>query len=146
MSDKEDVLATLEDYAQAYRAKDIDRLMAVFDDGDDISLIGTGADEICAGRSAIGEVFARNFSDATATRFEWHWKHVTLAGDAAAVAVTLTIHLDTDDGPIQVPVRWTVVLAKKAGHWRWLHRHASSAAATQGEGKAYPGAAPTPAA
>ena len=54
--------------------------MAVFDDADDISLIGTGADELCAGRSAIEAVFLRNFSDATATRFEWQWKNVTLAG------------------------------------------------------------------
>jgi hypothetical protein len=51
MTDEEAVLATLEDYADAYCAKDIMRLMAVFDDGDDISLIGTGVDEFCERRS-----------------------------------------------------------------------------------------------
>ncbi|MCH7777788.1 MAG: nuclear transport factor 2 family protein [Gemmatimonadetes bacterium] len=40
-------------YAEAYCSKDIDRLMALFDDGDDISLIGTGADELCAGPADI---------------------------------------------------------------------------------------------
>ena len=58
MTDEETVLATLEDYADAYCAKDIMRLMAVFDDGDDISLIGTGADEFCERRSEIEAVFS----------------------------------------------------------------------------------------
>ena len=138
MTEEEAVLGTLEEYAEAYCSKDIDRLMALFDDGDDISLIGTGADELCAGRADIKAVYLRNFSDATATRFQWHWKHVTLTDGYAVVAITLTIYLDTQDGPIQVPVRWTVSLARRSGRWRWLHRHASSAAASQKEGTAYP--------
>ncbi len=138
MIEEEAVLATLEEYAEAYCSKDVDRLMALFDDRDDISLIGTGADEFCAGRSDIKAVFLRNFSEATATRFQWHWKHVTLADSCAVVAITLTIYLDTQDGPIQVPVRWTVSLVRRSGQWRWLHRHASSAAASQEEGTAYP--------
>jgi len=138
MSDEEAVLATLEEYAQAYCAKDADRLMALFDDGDDISLIGTGADELCAGRLQVKSVFVRNFAEATATKFEWHWKHVTVAGNCAVVAITLTIHLDTADGPIEVPIRWTVSLVQRDGQWRWLHRHASSAAGSQADGAAYP--------
>lgn len=138
MTADEAVLATLDQYAEAYCAKDLDRLMALFDDGDDISLIGTGGDELCAGRAAIEAVFLRNFSDATATRFAWDWRHVTVADDCAVVAVTLTIHLETDDGPLQVPVRWTVSLVRRSGQWRWLHRHASSAATSQEEGSAYP--------
>ena len=138
MTEEETVLATLEEYAEAYCSKDIDRLMALFDDGDDISLIGTGADELCTGRSEIKAVFLRNFSEATATRFQWHWKHVTLTNRCAVVAISLTIQLDTQDGPIQVPVRWTVSLVRRSGQWHWLHRHASSAATSQKEGAAYP--------
>ena len=138
MTNEEAVLATLEEYAEAYCSKDVDRLMALFDDGDNVSLIGTGADELCAGRSAIEALFLRNFSDATATRFAWHWKHVTVAAECAVVAITLTIHIETQDGPLQVPVRWTVSLVRRSGGWRWLHRHASSAAVSQEEGTAYP--------
>ena len=138
MTDEEAVLATLEDYADAYCAKEIKRLMAVFDDGDDISLIGTGGDEFCEGRSEIEAVFLRNFSEATATRFQWSRKHVTMSGGFALVAITLTIHLNTHDGPLLVPVRWTVALVERSARWRWLHRHASSAAASQEEGTAYP--------
>ena len=138
MAEEEAVLATLEEYAEAYCSKDVDRLMSLFDDGDDVSLIGTGADELCTGRSAIEAVIRRNFAEATATRFQWHWKHVTITDGFAVVAITLTIHLSTRDGPLQVPVRWTVSLALRSGRWRWLHRHASSAAASQEEGAAYP--------
>ena len=88
MDDQEVVWGTLEEYASAYCAKDADRLMALFDEGDDISLIGTGADELCAGHAAIKEVFLRNFSEATATQFEWNWQHVTVTNGCAVVAAT----------------------------------------------------------
>jgi uncharacterized protein (TIGR02246 family) len=138
LTEEDAVLATLEAYAEAYCAKDIDHLMAVFDDGDDISLIGTGANELCSGRLGIEAVFRRNFADATATRFQWHWRHVTVTDGFAVVATTVTIHIDTDAGPLQVPVRWTVALVRRGEHWRWLHRHASSAAQSQEKGTAYP--------
>ena len=138
MNDRKAVLATLEEYADAYCAKDADRLMALFDESDDVSLIGTGADELCSGHSAVKEVFLRNFSEATATRFEWDWQHVTVSNGCAVAAITLTIHLDTDQGSAKVPVRWTVSMIRREDKWRWLHRHASAAATSQKEGTAYP--------
>jgi ketosteroid isomerase-like protein len=132
------IMATLEDYASAYCNKDIDALMRVFVDGDEISLIGTGGDELCGGREAVEKVFLRNFEEATAQRFEWHWSHIIVSGDCAVVAITLTIHLEYQGEELKVPVRWTVVLRKDQGRWGWLHRHASSAASSQDEGAAYP--------
>lgn len=140
MNDQDAVWTTLEEYATAYCAKDAERLMALFDDGDDISLIGTGGDELCAGHAAIKDVFLRNFSEATATQFEWSWRHVTVTNGCTVVAVTLTIHLDTDAGSIEIPVRWTVSMIRRGESWRWLHRHASTASASQQEGTAYPDA------
>lgn len=138
------VLATLDAYAAAYCAKDIKTLMAVFDDSDDISAIGTGADELCAGRSEVQDLFLRNFAEATATRFEWDWVVPTISDTHAVVAATLLIHLELDGKLIQVPVRWTVVMRRAADRWVWLHRHASAAAAGQDEGQAYPhGSAPS---
>lgn len=136
--EKEKIMATLEDYASAYCDKDIDSLMKVFIESDDISLIGTGRDELCGGREAVRRVFLRNFEEATAQQFEWHWSHVIVSGDCAVVAITLTIHLKYQDDDLKVPVRWTVALKKDQGRWCWLHRHASSAASSQDEGAAYP--------
>jgi ketosteroid isomerase-like protein len=138
VTEEAEILTTLEEYAAAYCAKDLDRLMALFVDGDDISLIGTGGDELCIGRTAVASVFDRNFRDATATRFEWTWTAVNVHGDAATVARTLNIHLVVDDQNLVVPVRWTVSLARRAGQWKWVHRHASAAADAQKEGSAYP--------
>ena len=138
MNEQEAIMETLEDYSTAYCAKDIDALMSVFDDGENISLIGTGGDELCGGREAVKEVFIRNFEEATANQFEWHWKHIVVADDQAVVAITLTIHLDYQEEPLKVPVRWTVALRKTDGHWRWLHRHASIVASSQDVGEAYP--------
>lgn len=138
MTDQELVLATLEEYADAYCAKDIDRLMAIFVDGDEISLIGTGGDELCSGRSEVSSVFERNFSDATANKFEWGWKHVAFHGDTAAVAIALIIHLSVREAKLKVPVRWTVSLVRTDAGWKWIHRHASVAASSQDDGTAYP--------
>lgn len=138
MSEEAEILATLEVYATAYCAKDLDRLMDLFVDGDDISLIGTGGDELCSGRTAVASVFERNFRNATATQFEWAWTPVNIYGDAATVARTLRIHLLVEDQKLVVPVRWTVSLVRQAGSWKWVHRHASAAADAQNEGSAYP--------
>jgi len=112
--------------------------MAVFDESEDISAIGTGADELCAGRAQVRELFLRNFDEATANRFEWGWIHQSVSGDHALVAATVTIHLAMDGNEFQVPVRWTVAMRRRRAGWVWLHRHASTAAAGQEEGQAYP--------
>lgn len=138
MTEQDRILATLEEYAAAYCAKDIDRLMAIFVDGEAISLIGTGADELCSGRKAVASVFERNFRDATATRFEWGWMDIAVHGGAATVAVTLKIHLRIGGDAVVVPVRWTVSLVQTGAGWKWVHRHASAAAGSQDEGTAYP--------
>jgi ketosteroid isomerase-like protein len=129
---------TLEDYAQAYCAKDIDSLMGIFDDTDNISVIGTGADELCVGREQVKELFLRNFSEATANKFEWHWVDIRLSNRHAVSAVSLTIHLDYKGQQLKVQVRWTVVLKYENDRWLWIHRHASTAASGQDEGRAYP--------
>lgn len=136
--EKRSIMATLEDYATAYCAKDIDALMNVFVDGEGISLIGSGGDELCAGREAVKNVFIRNFEEATAHQFQWHWSHIIISKDHAIVAITLIIHLEYQGNDLKVPIRWTVVLVKDQGRWAWLHRHASSAASSQDEGQAYP--------
>ncbi|WP_164661405.1 nuclear transport factor 2 family protein [Tropicibacter sp. Alg240-R139] len=138
MNDRTAVLATLEEYAEAYCAKDLKRLMAIFVDGVDISLIGTGADELCSGRKAVASVFERKFRDAAATQFEWKWKDIAIHGKAATVAITLFIHLTMEGENLVVPVRWTVSLVMTNEGWKWVHRHASAAAGSQEDGAAYP--------
>ncbi|GMG82281.1 hypothetical protein LNKW23_14940 [Paralimibaculum aggregatum] len=140
MGDQLNILATLDEYADAYCAKDRDRLMAIFAEGDAISLIGTGGDELCAGRAAVAAIFERNFREASASRFEWGWRDVAIHGDTGTVAIALAIHLTVDGEAVRVPLRWTVSLARLEAGWKWIHRHASVAASSREEGSAYPAA------
>ncbi len=137
MNDEQAIGETLENYANAYCAKDIDSLMSVFVDSERISVIGTGADELCEGRDAVKDLFLRNFEEATATQFEWHWSNVIINRNFAVVAISLTIHLIYRGESLDVPIRWSVALVKN-DRWQWVHRHASSAATSQNEGQAYP--------
>ena len=132
------ILATLDDYAGAYCAKDIDSLMHVFDNSDNISVIGTGADEICVGRDAVRDLFLRNFDEASANRFEWNWVDTRVSENHAVISTTLTIHLEYMKKQLKVPLRWTVVLKKEDDRWVWIHRHASTSASNQEDGQAYP--------
>lgn len=129
---------TLEDYANAYCSKDIDALMNVFDNSDNISVIGTGADELCVGLIKVKNLFLRNFEEARATKFKWNWIDIRISDNHAIVSVTLNIHLVYKGDQINVPVRWTVVLKKNNKRWVWIHRNASIAASNQEEGQAYP--------
>lgn len=138
MSQADEVVATLEDYARAYCAKDIDALMQIFDSSGQISVIGTGEDELCAGKDEVRQLFLRNFAEATAIKFEWLWSDVVICNEQALVAQSLIIHLDTPQGRIEMPVRWSVAL-RKTNRWLWLHRHASTPSETQSDGRAYPG-------
>ncbi|WP_299122055.1 nuclear transport factor 2 family protein [uncultured Tenacibaculum sp.] len=45
------IKSTLKNYAEAYYSKDIESMMSVFNDSDNISVIGTGADELCVGQN-----------------------------------------------------------------------------------------------
>lgn len=137
MTDNEEIKSTLEDYAKAYCAKDINSLMRVFENRDEISVIGTGADELCEGRNSVKELFLRNFAEATAIRFEWLWTNIIISDNYAVVAVSLIIHLEHQGNELKIPIRWSVAL-RKTDRWAWLHRHASSPASDQKEGLAYP--------
>jgi ketosteroid isomerase-like protein len=135
---KEAIFSTLDDYANAYCAKDIDSLMRVFDDDDNISVIGTGVDELCVGRLKVKKLFKRNFSEATANKFEWDWVDTRVSVNHAIVSLTLTIHLEYMKNQLKIPIRWTVVLKNENNRWVWIHRHASTAASGQTDGQAYP--------
>lgn len=137
MSAEMEIKATFEDYATAYCAKDINALLHVFDSSNAISVIGTGNEELCVGQRSVKDLFLKNFSEATATQFEWGWSDMIIFHDHAVVAQSLVIHLNIEGDCIQLPVRWSVFL-HKADRWVWVHRHASTAAISQGINKAYP--------
>lgn len=129
---------TLNFYAKAYCQKNITAMMSLFDDSDNISVIGTGEDELCVGRDQVRELFLRNFNEATALKFEWDWIDTRVLDDHAVISVKLKIHLEYLGENLIVPIRWTVVVKKKNDCWVWVHRHASTAAASQKKDQAYP--------
>lgn len=132
------IKSTLDNYAKAYCSKDIEAIMNIFDNSDNISVIGTGSNELCVGQNQIRNLFLRNFEEATATKFEWDWIDIRSSDNHAVVSVTLKIHLEYKGEELTIPIRWTVVLKHKNGKWVWIHRNASTAASNQNDEQAYP--------
>ncbi len=98
-------------------------LMHVFDDSKDISVIGTGADELCSGQNSVKELFLNNFAEATAKRFEWLWSKFTIYNENAVVAMSLIIHLEYQGNNLQIPIRWSVVLRKTERWYGFIDMH-----------------------
>lgn len=128
MIEHERILATFDAYAEAYCAQDLEGVMAVFEAGDAVSVIGPGEADVCAGRAAVTALFEREFEALRVSRIEWVWRNVLANQDYAVVAARLTHHVETVVGPKAAPMRWSVAMTKRDGAWRWLHRHASLAA------------------
>ena len=58
-------LALLQQWRACYRAKDVEGILALAS-GDDVVMVGTGADEVCLGLAALRAQTLRDFSQSDA--------------------------------------------------------------------------------
>jgi len=132
------VLETLDAYAERYDAKDVDGVSSLFARDSEVVLFGTGADELWVGYDQVREQFTRNFAEAETVHFEWTWRHVSGTEGSAWAATTANVHVTVGGVTRTIPIRFSVVLERRDGEWKWVHRHASVAAGGQDAGVAYP--------
>jgi ketosteroid isomerase-like protein len=138
-NDIEAIEQTLVDYASAYAASDIEAMMGLFSVFHTLGGIGTGGDEYLFGHEATRALFERNFKGAEGVRIDWGEYHVEVLSDAAWVQAKAEVSGAEDGKKFSVPLRWSIVLVREQGKWKWSHRHVSVAAGSQEEGTAYPG-------
>lgn len=129
---------TLRDYAAAYAAADLDAMMGLFTTANTLGGIGTGEDEYLFGHEATRALFERNFAGAVDVQISWGKRHIEVLTDAAWIQAKAEVSGVEGGKPFSVPLRWSIVLVKEGGSWKWSHRHVSVAAGGQDEGTAYP--------
>jgi ketosteroid isomerase-like protein len=136
------VLATLEQFKQAYEQRDVERLLALFAPDADVVLFGTGADEKRLGMAEIRAQAERDWAQAEAFILEWGWSSVSAAGSVAWVAADVVGHVTMGGQQVHLPLRLSAVLERRGASWLWMQAHASLPASEQAEGESFPASEP----
>ena len=136
---EKEVRAVLDVYANAYRTKDLDGIMAIFSPG--ICGFGSGADEDFIGHEALARQFKRDMSQAAVNAMKFTETQIDGEGPVAWV-MTLSAITFTVPGSEKQTIRGrsTMVLRKISGRWLIEQIHFSVPYSEQSEGQSFPGA------
>ena len=132
------LMATLEQFKQAYEQRDMEHLLALFASDPDVILIGTGADEKCVGLAEIQMQAERDWAQSVALSLEWGWSSVSAAGSVAWVAADGVGYVKVEGQEMHLPLRVTAVLEHRGAKWLWMQAHVSMPTPEQAEGESFP--------
>jgi ketosteroid isomerase-like protein len=132
------LMATLEQFKQAYEQRDMEHLLALFAPDPDVVTIGTGADEKRVGLAEIQMQAERDWAQSEATSLEWGWSSVSAAGSVAWLAADAVVSVKVGGQEMHLPLRVTAVLEHRGDRWLWVQMHASIPAPEQTEGESFP--------
>jgi uncharacterized protein (TIGR02246 family) len=136
---RQQVIAAMDEWAGAYGRKDPAGYADAFADCDDVILLGTGADEVVAGRAAIRELIQRDFDESDQLQVELGDIRVSGAGDVAwAVMPDAGVEVTVGGEQQSIPLRITAVFQRTGGRWLIQHAHVSTPMAGQEAGQSFP--------
>ncbi|GAA1061522.1 nuclear transport factor 2 family protein [Agromyces bracchium] len=133
----DEVEAVLREWAEAYRARDMGALLrnAI---GDDVQLVGTGADEVRFGLDEYRAQATRDFSQADDAEFRLSNLRVTAIGGAAFAYCDVTASGSAGGQPFEMSgLRMTVGLVRTDDGWRFVQTHLSAPDRAQAEGRSF---------
>src|SRR5271166_6206048 len=104
------VLAVLDELNEAYKQRNLERLLALFAPDSDMVFYGTGADEKRVGLAELKMQAERDWSQSESLFWEWGWSSVSAAGSVAWVSVDAIGHAKIAGQEIALPLRVTAVL------------------------------------
>ena len=134
-----EVIETIQQYATAYRKKDIRALSALFATG--ISGFGSGPDEVISNHDDFIQHIRRDMSQATLLSIEYPDQQVFGEGRVAWVTSRNTMTY-TVDGKTRETLRGrvTMVLRNTGSRWVIEQLHFSMPYGAQSTGQSFPGA------
>jgi ketosteroid isomerase-like protein len=139
MNDQTDteVHGVIQQWLDGYRAKDVEALVSL-SIGDEIVLVGTGADEVRFGLAAFREQAARDFSQADELAMSLDNVRVDRFGDAAFAYGDVAVSGTVGGAPFEMAgLRCTFGLVRTADGWRFVQSHLSAPAGGQAPGSSF---------
>jgi uncharacterized protein (TIGR02246 family) len=123
LGDDADVLAAVDAWITAFDARDPARIAARY--APDAVLWGTVSETIRTTPDEVLAYFAASVKNRPRVRMQMGERHVRMLGDAACVSGFYTAIDPAGAGDVVMPLRFTFVLAKRAGAWMIVTHHSS---------------------
>ncbi|MEI8046718.1 MAG: nuclear transport factor 2 family protein [Bacteroidota bacterium] len=117
--DKIAITGALKTWNAAAKSANVDQCMALFDDSENIMLIGSDKGEVKKGKAQIRDWLTKIFGVAS---FSWEMDSINIDsnGKTAWVFVEGSMIVEFHKGGInRTPYRFTGILVKKKGEWKW---------------------------
>jgi class 3 adenylate cyclase len=131
------VIHVFSQLAEIMSNRDVDGGVALFADDPDVFLVGTGADEVRLGISAIREQIARDLGQADSVAWTFGVQSISAAGSVAWTSGEVSIRASMGDQTHEVPVRLTTALEQRGGGWLIQQMHVSMPNAAQAVGQSW---------
>lgn len=132
------VLKLLDNYAKAYREKDLEGMLKLFVEDDDMVVIGTGFDEWVKGNEELRSGFERDLDQADSINVKFRNVTISSNGKVAWLSCHMNMDAKVDGNDVYLPGRLSAVVEERNNKWLFAHAHYSLPAEDQEEGKAYP--------
>ena len=133
----DEVRAVLDEFAARYSAKDADGALAAMA-GDDIVLVGTGADEVRFGLAEARAQIERDMSQADELDFRFDDLRINVVGDTAFAFANVAFRGSAGEASFEMAARMTAGLVHTDDGWRFVQAHLSVPYADQPEGESFP--------
>ncbi|WES63539.1 nuclear transport factor 2 family protein [Microbacter sp. GSS18] len=135
----DEVEQLIAEWSDAYRARDIDALLRTAI-GDDLQLVGTGADEVRFGLDEFRTQALRDFSQADEAAFTFTNMRVTTVGDAAFAYCDVAVAGSAGGQSFEMSgLRMTAGLVRTDDGWRFVQTHLSAPDSAQADGQSFEG-------
>lgn len=116
---RNEILKTLDQWNTASKNAELDKFMALFDDSENILLVGSAKGEVYKGKVQIREWLSQLYGFAG---FSWEMNSVEIDANknTAWVFVEGFMVVKPHKGEARkTPYRFTGILVKKGGEWKW---------------------------
>lgn len=135
---EDEVDELLDAFVHAVQQRDVDDVLELY--ADDPLAIGTGDDEWYEGVAEMTHGLQRDLAQAEAISLRFEPPRARSAGNTAWFATRVRIEATVDGRSILIAARFTGVLRRVDGSWRFVQTHLSMAASDQPEGRSFPSA------
>lgn len=123
-----EIEAVIDALTAAYKARNVQNLLACFSPDPDVVLYGTGVDEKRTGQAQIRFQAERDWSQTESAELSFASCALSAAGNVAWAAVEGAFDLRAGGEAMKFPVRASLVFEKRGGRWLIMHAHFSSPA------------------
>lgn len=121
---KKEIVECVQEYRQAFKAKDIDGIMAMY--AEDAVLMGTGPGERFVGQDEIRNAHMEYFKTFDKEESTLTWYKMGKNGDVVWISGMTHISSFFKNNKHEFAINWTSILSKQDGAWKFVQRHISN--------------------